>query len=116
MPKGKPQKRYTPEFKKMVIETMQKERLSYMETADQFGIGGHGRIQKLERIYLEEGPEGFQIERRGRKSIGRPPKQLNPEVEKDLIAEVQRLRAENAYLKKLNALVLEEERQSKRRK
>jgi hypothetical protein len=41
---------------------------------------------------------------------------LRPEIEKDLIAEVQRLRAENAYLKKLNALVLEEERQSKRRK
>ena len=116
MPKGKPQKRYSPEFKQMVIETMQKERLSYKETANQFGIGGHNRIQKWERIYLEEGPEGFQIERRGRKSTGRPPKQLKPEVEKDLIAEVQRLRAENAYLKKLNALVLEVERQSKRRK
>ena len=116
MPKGKPQKRYTQEFKQMVIETMQKERLSYQETANRFDIGGHNRIQKWERIYLEEGPEGFQIERRGRKSTGRPLKQLKPEVEKDLIAEVQRLRAENAYLKKLNALVLEEERQSKRRK
>ncbi len=116
MPKGKPRKRYTPEFKQMVIETMQKERLSYQETANRFDIGGHNRIQKWERIYLEEGPEGFQIERRGRKSTGRPPKQLRPDVEKDLIAEVQRLRAENAYLKKLNALVLEEERQSKRRK
>ena len=28
---------------------------------------------------------------------------LKPEVEEDLLAEVQRLRAENAYLKKLNA-------------
>ena len=101
----------------MVIETMQKERLSYKEAAKQFGIGGHERIQKWERIYLEEGPEGFRIERRGRSGKGgRPPKQLKPEVEEDLIAEIQRLRAENAYLKKLNALVLEEERQSKRRK
>ena len=116
MPRGKPNKRYTPEFKQMVIETMQKERLSYHEAAREFGISGHERIRQWERIYLEEGPEGFQIERRGRKSIGRPPKQLNPGVEKDLIAEVQRLRAENAYLKKLNALVIEEERQSKRRK
>ena len=65
---------------------------------------------------MEEGPEGFQIERRGRKSTGRPPKKLKPKVEEDLIAEVQRLRAEVAYLKKLNALVLEEERQSKKRK
>ena len=31
-------------------------------------------------------------------------------VEEDLLNEVQRLRAENAYLKKLQALVLEEER------
>lgn len=32
-PKGVPDKRYTPEFKKMVVETMQKEKLSYSETA-----------------------------------------------------------------------------------
>jgi transposase len=46
---------------------------------------------------------------------GHPPK-LDKEVEEDLIAENQRLRAENDYLKKLNALVLEEERRSKGRK
>ena len=101
----------------MVIETMQKERLSYHEAAREFGISGHERIRQWERIYLEEGPEGFRIERRGQSGKGgRPPKQLRSEIEEDLIAEVQRLRAENAYLKKLNALVLEEERQSKRRK
>lgn len=116
MPKGHPNKRYTPKFKQLVIETMQKEELGYNETARHFGINSHDRIREWERIYLEEGPEGFLYERRGRKSIGRPPKNLKPEVEEDLIAEVQRLRAENAYLKKLNALVLEEERQSKRRK
>ena len=117
MPRGKPNKRYTPEFKQMVIETMQKEKLSYSETAQQFEVCNHHRIEAWERIYLEEGPEGFRIERRGRRGKdGRPPKQLKPEVEEDLIAEVQRLRAENTYLKKLNALVLEEERQSKRRK
>ncbi len=34
MPKGKPNKKYTPEFKIMVVETMQKERLSYSETSN----------------------------------------------------------------------------------
>ena len=34
-------------------------------------------------------------------------KNLNKEVEEDLIAENQRLRMENEYLKKLNALVQE---------
>lgn len=109
MPKGIPHKRYTPEFKKLVIETMRSEHLGYKETAERFEIPGHERIRQWERIYLEEGPEGFAIERRGRKSTGRPRK-LPTEVEADLIAENQRLRMENAYLKKLQALVLENER------
>ncbi len=41
MPKGVPNKRYTPEFKKLVVETMQKEKLSYRETARQFEINDH---------------------------------------------------------------------------
>ena len=89
MPKGKVNKRYTGEDK---------------------------RVAAWERIYLEEGPEGLYIERRGRSSKGRPPKKLKPEVEEDLLAEVQRLRAENDYLKKLNALVAERVRQEKKQK
>ena len=108
MPKGIPNKRYTPEFKEEVIKTMQEEGLGYLETAERFGIR-HKRVQDWERIYLEEGPEGFRIERRGRGGTGRPRK-LPKEVEKDLLAEVQRLRAENEYLKNLQALVLEDER------
>ena len=110
MPKGVPNKRYTPEFKKLVVETMQKEKLSYCETARRFEISDGTRVAAWERIYLEEGPEGFAIERRGRGSKGGPPKQLPKRVEEDLLAEVQRLRAENDYLKKLQALVLENER------
>ena len=109
MPKGVPNKRYTPEFKKLVVETMQKEKLSYKETERRFGLPDK-RAAAWERIYLTEGPEGFTIERRGRGSKGRPPKQLPKKNEEDLLAEVQRLRAENAYLKNLQALVLENER------
>ena len=99
MPKGVPNKRYTPEFKKLVIETMQEEKLSYSETCRRFEVNSRDRIKSWERIYLEEGPEGFAVERRGRSSKGRPPKQLPKQVEEDLLAEVQRLRAENDYLK-----------------
>ena len=109
MPKGVPNKRYTPEFKQQVVETMLKENLSYSETERQFGVV-RSRITAWERIYLTEGPEGLTIERRGRGSKGRPPKQLPKKVEEDLLAEVQRLRAENAYLKNLQAWVLENER------
>ena len=98
MPKRKPNKRYTPEFKKQVVEAVIQGGLSYREAARIYEVQGHGRIQSWERIYLEEGPEGLALERRGRGSTGRP-RQLPKEVEEDLLAEVQRLRAENAYLK-----------------
>jgi transposase-like protein len=121
MPKGVPNKKYSSEFKQIVVETMRRERLSYHEAARQFEISDHHRVMLWERIFIEEGPEGLYIERRGRAGSaagvqkGRKPK-LDKKIEEDLIAENQRLRAENDYLKKLNALVLEEERQSRRRK
>ena len=34
MSNGVPNKRYTPEFKKLVVKTMQKEKLSYSEQRD----------------------------------------------------------------------------------
>ena len=74
MPKGVPNKRYTPEFKKLVVETMQEENLSDCGTARQFEISDHKRVAAWERIYLTEGPEGFAIERRDCGSKGRPPK------------------------------------------
>ena len=101
MPKGVPNKRYTPEFKRMVVETMKKEHLSIYAAMQEFGINDHKIIERWERIYLEEGPEGLSVERRGRGSKSRPPKQLPKGVEEDLLAEVQRLRAENDYLKNL---------------
>jgi transposase len=112
MPKWKS---YSGKLKQTIIEDVRKNHLSYSEAMRKYGIGGKMSIQRWERIYLEEGPEGLYIERRGRNSKGRPPK-LDKQVEKDLIAENQRLRAENDYLKKLQALVLEEERRNRRRK
>ena len=116
MPKGVPNKRYTPEFKRKVVETIEKENLSIRAAMQEFGINDHKIIERWERIYLEEGPEGLAIERRGRSSKGRPPKQLPKQVEEDLLAEVQRLRAENDYLKNLQALVLEDERRQRRKR
>ena len=107
MPKRIPSKRYTLEFKKLIIETMQKEKMSYRETARRFKISNHKRVAAWARIYPEEGPEGFGVERRDRGSKDRPPKQLPREIEEDLLAEVQQLRAENDHLKSLQALVLE---------
>ena len=102
-------------IQKLVIETMQEEKLSYSETCRRFEVNGRDRIKSWERIYLEEGTEGFAVERRGRGSTGRP-KKLPKDVEEYLLAEVQRLRAENDYLKNLQALVLEDERRQRRKR
>ena len=99
----------------MVVEAMQEEKLSYRETARLYDISSKERVKDWERIYLTEGPEAFAIERRGRGSTGRPRK-LPKEVEEDLLAEVQRLRAENEYLKNLQALVMEDERRQHRKR
>ena len=85
------------------------------ETCRRFEVNSRDRIKSWDRIYLEEGPEGFAVERRGRGSKGRP-KKLPKDVEEDLLAEVQRLRAENDYLKNLQALVLEDERRQRRKR
>ena len=65
MPKGKPNKRYTPEFEIKVVETMHREKLSYKEAEHQFDLPNN-RAAAWERIYLEKGAEGLYIERRGR--------------------------------------------------
>jgi len=112
---------FSGDFKQKVVEDMRTNKLSFLEAAKKYGLPNHEPIRKWERIYLEEGPEGLYIDRRGRASAasgtrkGKPPK-LDKKLEEDLIAENQRLKAENDYLKKLNALVIEEERQNRRRK
>ena len=69
---------------------------------------GNGFIWKRGRKVLRWSAEGAE-------STGRP-KKLPSKVEEDLLAEVQRLRAENAYLKNLQALVLEEERRQRKKR
>jgi transposase len=112
MPKG--QRKYSGEQKVEIIERMHREKLRIMETVGLYGIY-HKRICDWKRLYLTEGREALLMERRGRKCTGRPSK-LPEQLENDLMAENQRLRMENDYLKKLNVLVLERELQEKKRK
>ena len=106
---------YTGEFKLSVVEYMHSNHLSCLSTAAYFGIKSSSQVVKWERIYYEEGPEGLlNCTPRGRppkgmekkKSVSQK-KDLSEATKEDLIAEVQRLRMENEYLKKLRALVQE---------
>ena len=111
--------RYSGDFKERVVKEVRENQLSYAEAMVKYDIRSQGSIQRWERIYIEEGSEGLHVERRGRANAasgvnkGRPAK-LNKAAEDDLIAENQRLRMENDYLKKLSALV--QERQLHERK
>ena len=101
---------YSGRFKQNVVEYMHENHLSLQETAFHFNLGHHDIVNRCERIYYEEGPQALYEERRGRKKnmdSKLREKKLSKENEEDLIEEVQRLRMENAYLKKLQALVQE---------
>ena len=62
----------------------------------EFGINDHKIIERWERIYLEEGPEGLSVERRGRSSTGRS-KKLPKGVEENLLADTKRKGAEVVF-------------------
>lgn len=103
------QKKYTGEFKIEVVEYAHTNHLSAGAASAHFGLSTKSLFLKWERIYYEEGPQALLEERRGRaskmgKNVGRKRK-LPDQTKEDLIAEVQRLRMENEYLKKLQALV-----------
>ena len=110
---------YDGELKQNVVEYMHTNHLSAVETAIQFRLGNADCVLKWERIYYEEGPQALYEERRGRKrNMNSKPrkKKLSKEVEEDLIAENQRLKMENEYLKKLNALVQKRINQENKKK
>ena len=118
--------KYSPEYKISVIMDMRENNLSYSETVRKYWhtkskaetSNYRSQVKNWERIYLEEGEAGFYVERRGRTTKmdnskkGRPRKKpIDKQVENDLIAELQKLkeenqylRAENEYIKKLSAL------------
>ena len=120
---GRKNKKYSAEFKIGVIMDMREHHLGYNETVKKYELGNtqfgaaRAMVQRWERIYLEEGADGLMKERRGKSNSarrGRPPK-LNKKVEEDLIAENQRLRMENEYLKKLDALVRKREQEEEKK-
>ena len=110
---------YDGSFKQLVVEYMHNNHLSLSETCMRFNLGSHCTVGKWEHIYYEEGPQALYEERRGRnRYMSSKPrkKKLSKDNEKDLIAEIQQLRMENEYLKKLNALVQERIKRENKKK
>lgn len=89
---------------------MYKNHLSFTETAIKFNLGSHHIVQKWEEMYKNK----VSLNRRENKKV--KDKKINGNNEKALNEEIEQLRMENEYLKKLNALVQERIKQEKKKK
>lgn len=99
---------YDGNFKIMVVKYMHENDLSPNETAAKFCIKGSATVFKWNKIYIEEGPAGL-LKKKSKGQIKRimNNKDIQDKTKEDLVEENERLRMENEYLKKLQALVQE---------
>jgi transposase len=102
---------YSAEFKLSVLRHMWDNALGLGQTAALFNIRSPGSLTFWEREYRRAGLEGLARRPRGKPkpmSVAPSQPESKPDNEKsreDLQAELDYLRMENAYLKKLQALV-----------
>ncbi|WP_250858598.1 helix-turn-helix domain-containing protein [Oceanirhabdus seepicola] len=109
--KRKTVKKYTVEEKLNIIDFYKKE--GKISVQKKYNISST-LVNNWERILLEQGEIGLSKDNRGRKRENAIMKDVNQS--EDLLAEVQRLRMENAYLKKLHALVQKREKKQRKKK
>jgi transposase len=103
---------YSPEFKLEVLEYRSKTKASYVDIAAHFGIPSPSPIKQWVKDYERKGYDAFKPTKKGHLSMKKETKDPAPAEGslEALQAENERLRMENAYLKKLNALVQNKER------
>lgn len=103
---------YSAEFKLSVLRHMWENELSYGQTAVQFDIRNSGIVGVWERSFHSGGLDALKPRPRGRSTAmavptAKPdtPSDDDKRSKEELLAELDYLRMENAYLKKLQALV-----------
>jgi transposase len=113
---------YNAEFKLLVLQHMWDNALALGQTAALFNIRNPGSLTIWERKYRRAGLDGLAARPRGKPksmSVAPPQPESKPDDEKsreDLQAELDYLRMENAYLKKLQALVQARQQQASAKK
>lgn len=115
-------RRYSPEFKLEVIHALKTNSLSLKQASRQFRIPSDSTLKKWLILYDSLGAEALRVERRGRGILTErnPAMPRKPKIpltrEEQLLEELADLRAENAYLKKLHALIQSESAKEEKRK
>ena len=103
---------WTAEQKYEVLKFKQDNNLTCLDVSIQLGISGSSTIWQWEQRYLEDGISGLENKKKGRKP--RVPKPKPPKTrEEELLERIEDLEIENAYLKKLDALVAEREKRER---
>ncbi|MBA6126836.1 transposase [Pseudomonas juntendi] len=117
----KPGQRYSATYKRSVLEYMHKHQLSLRQTAAHFGLGQSSQIGIWARQYYSGSPASPAPKRRKPAAMSKKPYPIKPTTSDDtdksrdqLLAELEWLRMENAYLKKLEELKKQERRQPKK--
>lgn len=106
---------YDPSFKMRCIRSVLEDKLSLREAAIKFGVPSNSTINTWIRRYEQFGEAGLDLKPIGRpRTMPVPKKKTKKERSSDpkiaaMEDELEYLRAENAYLKKLSALIQEEE-------
>lgn len=104
---------YTPEFKESVVRHKHKHHLSPREVAARFKIPSFSTVLVWERRYHKGGVQSLTNKPGRKKNMSKPPrppasKPLEKMSKEEMLAELEHLRMENAYLKKLKALIQQE--------
>ena len=112
---------YTPQFKLDVLNYMIEHGTSSRETAAIFNIPTPSTLDSWKKQFETQGFDALQSKKKGRPSMKKEtkkqPKQTPVEGSPEALqAEIDRLRMENEYLKKLNALVQAKEKSPKKTK
>jgi transposase len=113
---------YTVKDKLEVLQYMNENGTSINETAAIYNIPAPSTLVLWKKLFDSEGVDALNPKKKGRPSMTKDnekntPKQLQEKGSiESLQAEVERLRMENAYLKKLNALVQNKKKSPNRTK
>lgn len=109
---------YSPDFKQKVLEHRWQHGLSLKEMATLFAIPNNSTIRQWGKQYLAYGKSGLPP-KKGRPSMKYKPKKRKQKPEptylEQLEAESAFLEIENAFLKKYNALIQQEEEERRKR-